>query len=117
MDVRSNRLRAQMQVKDVVTAVNLAGFPKYDKFLNSKVENPAYGVRLVPKAEQAVGAIFASHGIRTGDRHTKRLIPYRVDAELYGRLQQAQETLGCDTMQDTVDRLVNLGLEALEKEE
>jgi len=93
-----------------VVAVMREQYPGYDKYLNSKVENPEkYGVRIVNDAERLLEEAFAKTVPEARKRDTRRL-PQRIQCRLsktdYARLQQALKREGFDTVQAGVSALI-----------
>lgn len=86
-----------------VVAVMREQYPGYDKYLNSKVENPErYGVRIVNDAERLLEEAFAKTAPEPRKRDYRRL-PQRIQCRLskteYARLQRALRRNGFDTLQ------------------
>lgn len=94
-------------------------YPKYDKYLHSKVERPEeYGVRLVNGAERLLEEAFAKTA-PTPDKRDRRRLPARIQCRLskteYGRLQQALKRAGFDTIQAGLAYIINCYLEQEDK--
>lgn len=90
-------------------------FPKYDKYLHSKVERPEeYGIRLVNEAETRIEDAFLKTALNSHKRDNRRL-PQRIQCRLskanYERLQQALKRDGFDTVQAGLSYIINLYLE------
>lgn len=85
-------------------------YPKYDKYLNSKVERPEkYGVRLVNDAERILETAFqktASAPRKPDRRRLPRRIQCRLSRAHFERLQQAFNVAGFDTIQSGLQYLV-----------
>lgn len=89
-------------------------YPGYDKYLNSKVENPEkYGIRLVSDAEQMLENAF-QRKLPAPRRPDRRRLPSRIQCRLsktvFNQLQQAFRAAGFDTMQAGMQHLIILYL-------
>lgn len=94
------------QVVDVIRE----RYPGYDKYLNSKVENPEkYGIRLVNDAEQMLEDAF-QRTVPTSRKPDRRRLPSRIQCRLskttFDQLQQAFRAAGFDTMQAGMQHLI-----------
>lgn len=93
-----------------IVAVMREQYPGYDKYLNSKVENPEkYGVRIVNDAERLLEEAFSRTAPEPRKRDCRRL-PQRIQCRLsktdYTRLQQALKREGYDTIQAGITALI-----------
>lgn len=85
-------------------------YPGYDKYLNSKVENPEkYGIRLVNDAEQMLEDAYLKTA-PIARKPDKRRLPQRIQCRMsktdYERLQQALRADGYDTVQAGITALI-----------
>lgn len=105
-EFREERGLLASQVVDVVRE----RYPGYDKYLNSKVENPEkYGIRLVNDAEQMLeGAYLKTAPVSR--KPDKRRLPHKIQCRLskteYDRLQHALRADGYDTVQAGIAALI-----------
>lgn len=112
-DLKALRIKKDIPVKDMVAVVQEI-HPRYDRFLQSKVENgEAYGVTLSEDAMTALYEAFDRDRLtaqkrRKSDRHRlTRSIRARLPEAVYVALQQRIKADGYDTVQDWLaDRVV-----------
>lgn len=114
-EFREERGLLAKQVVDVVSEQYLG----YDKYLNSKVENPEkYGVRLVNDAETMLEQAFLKT-VPVARKPDKRRLPQRIQCRLsktqYERLQHALKRDGYDTVQAGITAMINRYLENKEE--
>lgn len=118
MNIAEVRISNDIPAKVFVDAVRGAGFRKYDKALQSKVERPdQYGIRLLESAEAAVLAAIGERPVkphRSDGHRVKDRVSCRLTKPVYRQLQQAQKRCGHSTMQTLVETII---LDWLKKEE
>lgn len=109
LDLKKLRLEKNIPAKDMVFVVKEL-YPKYDKTVQSKCENgKAYGVCLLPDAEDAIRDTFAPELKIKRKRDTHRLtcrISCRLENEVYEELQHNVKGEGYSTMQDWLTNVV-----------
>ena len=114
LDVRQFRESRGITSKDMVEVAR-EQFPKYDKYLHSKVERPNdYGIRPVLALESAWESAFASttpQCRRKDNRRLKARIQCRMTEREYEALQRRFKAQGFDTMQDGVKYIIGRYLE------
>lgn len=110
LDLKKLRLEKNIPAKDMVFVVKEL-YPKYDKTVQSKCENgKAYGVCLLPDAEDAIRDKFAPELKTKRKKDTHRLtcrISCRLENEVYEELQRNVKSEGYSTMQDWLTDVVN----------
>ena len=104
--IRELRQELGIPVKDIVEVIKPM-YPKFDKVMQSKAENPEYGVELRKDAVEAVYRKFAPEKLEKRDTHrlTSR-ISCRLETEDYEKLRQLSDSRGFSTMQDCLSALV-----------
>ncbi len=111
MDVKQYRTSRGLKAKDIVSVIR-EGYPRYDKFLHSKIENPDCGVTLVPGAELLLTSAYGKEPQKRRRRDERRL-PCRISARIESwKLERLQQRFLCgQTMQDFLYDLVTKVLE------
>lgn len=110
MDIR----QVDARPKEIVTVLK-ARYPKYDKYLHSKVCRPEkHGIKLIPQAERILRDSFKinekCHKFK--DNHTRvHQITFRPENGQYDALQQARNEDGFATWQAFFQNLVDEYLE------
>lgn len=109
LKVKEFREERGLMVKEVVTVIS-EQYPGYDKYLNSKVENPErYGIRLVNDAEAILEQAFLKTA-PAARKPDKRRLPQRIQCRLskgqFERLQQALKRDGYDTVQAGITAII-----------
>lgn len=117
LKVKEFREERGLMAKQVVDVVS-EQYPGYDKYLNSKVENPEkYGIRLVNDAELLLEQSFLKT-VPTARKPDKRRLPQRIQCRLsktrYEQLQQALKRDGYDTVQAGITAMINRYLDKRE---
>lgn len=99
-----------MQDKEVVALIK-AEYPKYDKYLHSKVKKPLeYGIRLLEEAEKLITTTEPQKPHRA-DRHRIRCkVSCRLKERKKKRLQLALKKHGYFNMQDGLNYIIDLFL-------
>ena len=112
--VKEFREERGLAAKDVVKVIR-EQYPGYDRYLNSKVENPErYGVRLVNEAEALLEEAYVKTAPEARKRDRRRLpckIQCRLSKSKFERLQQALKRDGFDTMQAGLSAIITKYLE------
>jgi len=106
--LRALRLSKGIPAKEMVDVVQTL-YPKYDKTIQSKCENPEYGVHLNQDAMDALQQRFDPDGIirRKSDRHRRTCrISCRLEDEVYAQLQQRIRDDGFPDVQSWLERLL-----------
>ena len=114
MDVREFRLGKGLQSQEIVKVVNKM-YPRYDKYLQSKVERPEkYGIRLTAEAEKLLEEVFGS-GMYAPRKKEKRRLAYRLSFRttktVYTQLQYILKSEGFNTIQACLTHIVNFYFE------
>lgn len=117
LDVKAFREERSLTAAQMVQVVR-EQYPKYDKYMHSKVERPEeYGVRLVNDAERLLEEAF-SRTAPNARRKDSRRLPQRIQCRLskkdYARLQQALKRAGYDTIQAGLAFIISHYLEQTE---
>ena len=96
-----------MQDKEIVKIIR-EHYPKYDKFLHSKVKRPEfYAVRLIEEAEKLISPEKPQE-TRRADRHRLRCrVSCRLSERKKRRLQQALRKYGIISMQDGLTYIID----------
>ena len=109
MDLGMYQAEKDLKSKDIISAVQ-EKFPKYDKFIHSKVLRPAeYGIGLIKEAQKLVEDIAqetAQKPRRKENRKNPYRLTFRANKKLLGQLQLAQKRIGIETMQDFLTYVV-----------
>jgi hypothetical protein len=118
LDVKAFRESRGLEAKSIVEVMR-EKYPRYDKYLHSKVEHPElYAVRLVNEAEDLIEPAFlptspASH------RPDRRRLPMRIQCRLskakYERLQLALNKVGYKTVQIGLNDIIDQWLTEKER--
>jgi len=100
-----------MQDKEIVKIIR-EHYPKYDKFLHSKVKRPElYAIRLIEEAEKLISPEKPQEA-RRADRHRLRCrVSCRLSERKKRRLQQALRKYGITSMQDGLNYIIDQFLE------
>ena len=106
-NLKELRLRKNIPARDMVDVVKEL-YPKYDKTIQSKCENgEAYGVCLLPGAENAITRKFAPELQRKKDGHRLTCrISCRLETVEYKQLMQNIKSDGFATTQDWLTDIV-----------
>ncbi len=96
-----------MQDKEIVKIIR-EHYPKYDKFLHSKVKRPElYAIRLIEEAEKLISPEKPQEA-RRADRHRLRCrVSCRLSERKKRRLQQALKKHGYTSMQDGLNYIID----------
>lgn len=109
IDVKAFREERGITARDMIDVAR-ESYPKYDKYLHSKVERPdEYGVRPVLALESAWECAFASTAKKCHKRDNRRLkarIQCRMTQTEFERLQHAFRRDGYTTMQEGMSNLI-----------
>ena len=113
LNVKDFRMERNLKSDQLVKVIR-EKFPKYDKYLQSKIERPAeYGVRLVHEAEALLEDAFIKT-TPTPHKRARRQLPQRIQCRLsttnYEGLQQAFKQDGFDTVQAGLTYIIHLYL-------
>lgn len=107
-DLAELRTSKNLQAKEMIEVVS-AIYPKYDKFIQSKVEHgDEYGIQL---RNDAMDALYEKFAPERRKRHSKpnrrkaNRIFARLSDDVYARLQQAVKANG-DSIQDILESAV-----------
>jgi hypothetical protein len=110
LDVKVFREECGVKAEDVVRTLR-EQYPGYDKYLNSKVEQPEkYGVRLVNDAERLLAESFQKTAQETRKPDRRRLpcrVQFRLSRGEFGRLQLAFRNAGYKTMQEGMKDMIS----------
>lgn len=114
IDVKAFREERGITARDMIDVAR-ESYPKYDKYLHSKVERPdEYGVRPVLALESAWECAFASTAKKCHKRDNRRFkarIQCRMTQTEFDRLQHRFRSQGFDTMQAGIKYLITTYLE------
>lgn len=114
LDVKQFRESRGITSKEMVEVAR-EQYPKYDKYLQSKLEKPhEYGIRPLLALESAWEAAFTSttpNCIKRDNRKLKARIQCRMTEREFEQLRRKFRLNGFDTMQDGLKHIINKYLE------
>ena len=104
--------------QDVAAHIREAGFSKFDATTYSKVNNPDYGIKLVPKAKQAEIEFYVENGLKLPQDRGKHIenpdyprTTVRMPVEQYLVLQEQMKKQGIYTMNLIINKAITTALE------
>lgn len=104
--IRELRQELGIPVKDIVEVIKPM-YPKFDKVMQSKAENPEYGVELRKDAVEAVYRKFAPEKLEKRDTHRLTCrISCRLENEDCEKLKLISSSEGYETMQEFLSDIV-----------
>jgi hypothetical protein len=96
------RLRGRGVLQTKIVSVVRRGYPKYDRYIDSKVIRPEYGIRLASGADKLLKDAFGdmAKARRKDTRRLPRRVQFRLSEAEYRWLKEHLTDIGYETMQD-----------------
>jgi hypothetical protein len=96
-----------MKDKEIVKIIR-EHYPKYDKYLHSKVKRPElYAIRLIEEAEKLISPEKPQEARRTDRHRLKGRVSCRLSERKKRRLQLALKRKGITSMQDGLTYIID----------
>ena len=108
---------ADILKQDVAASIRDSGFPKFDATLYSKVNNPDYGIKLVPEAKKAEENYYVENGLKMPHKVGVHIenpeyprTTVRMPREHFLDLQEQMEKQGIYTMNLMINKCIEYAL-------
>ncbi len=111
LNIKQYREEHGITAREIVEAVKVE-YPKYDKYLHSKVERPEeYGITLVPHALKLAMDVKPQEPRREARRKLQYSVRCRLTKKEFEQLQRALRRQGYSTVQGYLRQLIKRELE------